>query len=478
MSFDHVAASVLRRTPASIGLAVLTLLSACGLWSSKTPARAPAPVVTAARPAAPAAAPARAPAPAAPATAPAPVAPATTSPIGPAATSSTAASPVAAAPVAPAASAAPPPPPPPPILPFDEAVLSAANNLLGKAQLPANGATRFPVVIDPLIDGMTGGQSVATQAMGDRLVALIRERYSQQYEVLPFNTLSVAKSPLVLIGTFTGVNKERKTEGQREAYRICFALADMKSGKLVSKGLAFARPDGVDPTPTAHFRDAPAWAEDPATLGYIRTCQGTRAGDPIHPMYIDRILAASMISEAMDAYAAGKYTDALALYETVARAPAGHQMRTFTGLYLTNWRLGRHEAATRAFGQVVDQGLESKRLGVKFLFRPGSIAFWNDPRTSLPYPMWLDELSAKASKRQACMEVVGHTSRTGPEPVNERLSLLRAEYVKGQIERIQPTLSNRMIANGVGSRENLIGNGRDDGSDALDRRVEFKVVGC
>lgn len=409
---------------------------------------------------APAKSPATAPAPAAsPAPAPAPVA-------------------AAPAPVVAAAPVAPPAPPPPPILPYDEAVLSAANNLLGKAQLPADGGPRFTVVIDPLVDGMTGTQTTTTRAMGERLVALIREKYPQ-YEVQPFNTLTVSKSPLVLIGTFTGVNKERKTEGVREAYRICFALADLKSGKLVSKGLAFAKPEGVDSTPTAPFRDSPAWTEDPATLGYIRTCQGTKAGDPINAMYVDRILAASMLSEAMDAYAAGKYTDALALYETVARAPAGHQLRTYTGLYLTNWRLGRKEAAAKAFGQVVDQGLEAKRLGVKFLFRPGSVAFFNDPRAvPTPYPMWLGELSAQAAKRQSCLEVVGHTSPTGPEPVNERLSLLRAEYVKGQIEHMAPQLQNRMIANGVGSRQTLIGNGRDDTSDALDRRVEFKVVGC
>lgn len=447
--------------PLPLVLAMLASLSlgACQMLQRPTatsgatsPTAAPAPSPSAA-PAAP------------PVAAPAPVAAAASTP-----------APVAS--VAAAAVAAPAPPPPPPILPYEEAVLSAANNLLGKAQLPAGGTARHAVVIDPLVDGMTGSQTATTRAMGDRLVALIREKYPQ-YEVQPFNTLSVSKSPLVLIGTFTGVNKERKTEGTREAYRICFALADLKSGKLVSKGLAFARPEGVDPTPTAPFRDAPAWTEDPATLGYIRTCQGTRAGDPIHPMYVDRILAASMLSEAMDAYSAGRYADALALYETVARAPAGHQMRTYTGLYLTNWRLGRREAATQAFGQVVDQGLEAKRLGVKFLFRPGSVAFFNDPRAvPTPYPMWLGELSAQAAKRQSCLEVVGHTSPTGPEPVNERLSLLRAEYVKGQIERIAPQLRQRLIANGVGSRQTLIGNGRDDASDALDRRVEFKVVGC
>jgi outer membrane protein OmpA-like peptidoglycan-associated protein len=448
MRSAHVAPSVLRRT--GVPLTVLTIvLAACSTWPGMPPAGPTAPQAgMSAPPPAPAAAP------------PAPP---------------PAAAPVAAA--SPPPPAAPPPPPPPPTLPYDEAVLSAANALLGRAQLPADGGPRYPVVIDPLIDGMTGAQSAQTRAMGDRLVALIRERYPQ-FEVLPFSSQAVARSPLVLIGTFTGVNKERKTEGERDAYRICFALADLKSGKLVSKGLAFARPDGVDPTPTPHFRDAPAIAEDPATLGYIRTCQGTRAGDPIHPMYIDRILAASMLSEAMDAYAAGRYADALALYETASRAPAGRQLRTYTGLYLTNWRLGKREAASRAFGQIVDQGLESKRLGVKFLFRPGSVAFYSDPAANLPYPMWIEEISAQAARRQACLEVVGHTSRTGPEPVNERLSLRRAEYVKGQIERVHPALGPRLIANGVGSRETLVGNGRDDGSDALDRRVEFKVVGC
>ncbi len=35
-----------------------------------------------------------------------------------------------------------------------------------------------------------------------------------------------------------------------------------------------------------------------------------------------------------------------------------------------------------------------------------------------------------------------------------------------------------MIANGVGSRETIVGTGRDDATDALDRRVEFKPLAC
>ena len=74
--------------------------------------------------------------------------------------------------------------------------------------------------------------------------------------------------------------------------------------------------------------------------------------------------------------------------------------------------------------------------------------------------------------------MTGHTSPTGPEPLNERLSLLRAEFVKARLEGAAPKLAKRMIANGVGSRQTMVGTGRDDASDALDRRVEFKVIGC
>jgi len=381
----------------------------------------------------------------------------------------------AAPPGQPAAAPAPPPP-----QAYEKAVLSAATALLGNAKLPPEGTPArqsYAVVIDPLVDGMTGAQSVTTQSMGARLTKLMREQYPQ-YEVQPFSAGNVAKSPFVLIGTFTGVNAQRQTAGQREAYRICLALADLRSGKLVSKGLAFALPEGVDPTPLAFFRDAPAWSEDPATQGYIKTCQGTKAGDPINPLYLDRILAATQIAEAIDAYNAGRYRDALDLYSAALVTPSGNQLRVHNGIYLANWKLGRKADAQAAFARIVDFGLEQRRLAVKFLFRPGSTAFIPDPKLSGPYPAWLDTIAKRTAAGSSCLEITGHTSPTGPEPLNERLSQLRADVVRDRLARDAPTLAKRMIATGMGSRQTLIGNGRDDATDALDRRVEFKVIGC
>ncbi|NTV72148.1 MAG: OmpA family protein [Azonexaceae bacterium] len=369
---------------------------------------------------------------------------------------------------------------PPPTQPYEKAVLSAATALFKNAKLPAEGMPalpKYPVVIDPLIDGMTGAQSVATQAMGVRLANMMREQYPQ-FDVKAFSKANVAKSPLVLIGTFTGVNAERKTTGPREAYRICLALADLRSGKLVSKGLAFALPEGVDPTPLAFFRDAPAWSEDPATEGYIKTCQGTKAGDPINPLYLDRILAASVVAEGIEAYEAGRYRDALDYYTSALAMPSGDQFRVHNGIYLANWKLGRRQPAEAAFAKVVDYGLAHQRLAVKFLFRPGSTAFMANPALSAPYPGWLKTIARRTGESGKCLEITGHTSPTGPEPLNERLSQLRAEFIKTRLAQNSPGLDKKMIAHGVGSRQTMVGNGRDDASDALDRRVEFKVIGC
>jgi len=371
-----------------------------------------------------------------------------------------------ASPPAPPAAAAPSPTP----VPFDEALLKAANDLLSKANLDTDKAI---LTIDPLIDGATGAQSVATRSMGRRIVDLVRSNYPK-FQVEKFSTATIAKSPIVLIGTFTLINNAGQAGGPRDAFRICLALADLKSRKIVSKGVARAKPEGVDTSPTSYFSDSPVLAKDPATEAYIKSCQGTRPGDPIEQVYTDRILAAAFINDAIDAYDAKNYREALELYQSAVRTPGGDQLRARNGIYLTNWKLNRRQAAAEAFASALDYGFSTDRLAVKFLFRPGSTQLTD--RAGAPYSMWIQQIAQRGARAGACMELVGHTSPTGPEPLNRRLSVLRAEAVKDRIESVTPALSKRMIANGVGSSENLIGSGKDDPSDALDRRVEFKVI--
>jgi outer membrane protein OmpA-like peptidoglycan-associated protein len=76
------------------------------------------------------------------------------------------------------------------------------------------------------------------------------------------------------------------------------------------------------------------------------------------------------------------------------------------------------------------------------------------------------------------MNVVGHTSHTGGEAYNDRLSEQRAMVIRQKLAGEAAELGARMKASGVGFRQNIIGTGTDDASDALDRRVEFRILGC
>lgn len=383
------------------------------------------------------------------------------------------AAPPAPAPAAPAAAPAAPPAPP---VPFDTALLNAANTLFSKAQLPP-GNQPVELVIDPLIDGVSGAQSAASQLMEKRLIELAQKSFPR-FKVQPFNTTTLARAPVVLVGTFTAINNAGEVGGAKDAYRICLALADLRSKTIISKGFAKALPDGVDATPTPYFVDNPVWAEDEATIAYIKTCQGTKAGDPLNPVYIDRIGTASLISDGIAEYDGKRYREALAFYRTAMRMPGGDQLRVHNGVYLSNWKLSRRDDAAQAFASLVSYGLKSNKLAIKLLFRPGSTQFLEDPQLTAPYPMWIEQIATRVAQSNTCLEIVGHTSPKGPVQLNERLSVLRAETIRMTLEEADQRLMGRMIASGVGPRENLIGTGKDDASDALDRRVEFKVLKC
>ena len=250
-----------------------------------------------------------------------------------------------------------------------QAVLNAANAVFSGA--PVGPQQRQVVVIDPLVNGVTGEQSVATQQIQDQIVALAQDEVSAVRHPAVLRR-SGQQGADVMVGTFTPVNAQGQTAGTREGYRFCLVMVDLRAGKTVAKGVARARMDGVDATPIGFFRDSPAWTNDASVKSYIDTCQATKVGDPISQTYLNGILTASIVSEAIDAYDASRYREALDLYTTAEKTPAGNQLRVYNGLYLTNWKLGQRDQAEDAFGRVVDYGLDNNALGVKILFRPGS----------------------------------------------------------------------------------------------------------
>jgi outer membrane protein OmpA-like peptidoglycan-associated protein len=366
-------------------------------------------------------------------------------------------------------------------LPFDQAVIEATDGLVAQTQkMPAFLAkveakvSRKALIIDPMIDAASGQQIRITRQLEQKVADRLASQYPQ-FEVLPFQSASLARAQYLLVGTMA--RSAGTGGGARKPFQINLALVDLSARSVVAQASALARDDGLDTSPTAYYQDSPVLVKDQVLDGYIRTAQ-TAPGQAADAYYLDRLSAAVLINDGTNAYNASQYQDALGLYRNALATPAGEQLRALNGVYLASWKLGRTADAEQAFGKVVAFGLSQRNLGVKFLFNPGSTEFWPDPKVNGPYPIWLRQIARQASAAKVCMNVVGHTSHTGSEQTNDRLSQARAAVIKQKLDADAPDLSTRTRASGVGWRENIIGTGSDDVSDALDRRVEFKIISC
>lgn len=362
-------------------------------------------------------------------------------------------------------------------VPFETSIARAGQRLLEEARAQIGNDFRT-VVIDPLIDANTGAQTVSTVKMGEQLAAIVKDRHAN-WRVRPLTRQTLDEKPLLLIGTLTPVTLQRSVDTVPNAFRVWLTVIDLRTGKVIAKQLDRSTVDSVNPEPLKFYRDSPTWHKDKTVLGYINSCQvNTKIGDPADPEYLAMLPAAAVVNEAIMAYSAGRVTAANQLYKQAATLADPGDLRVLNGLYLTSWQLGKRNDAKDAFEKLVASGLDLKRVPMKFLFQPGSTTFNAVGDLPQQYQIWVGVLAQEIGKAQSCVRIVGHTSRTGTARVNEQLSRQRAETMQRMLERSNRALGTRLSAAGAGSREALVGLGTDDQRDALDRRVEFRVVDC
>ena len=374
---------------------------------------------------------------------------------------------------------------------FDTAIDYAVDDLLVQAQrlqefqpptknaieaaLNRDTPSRKKIVVDASLDGMSGQQTTATRFLDTRLLGRAAARFPQ-FEVSALGTgPSASVGRFLLASTVTPLGGgSSKTQAR---FRLNLSLTDLQTGYVLAQSTVQTTELGVDMTPTKFYQDSPSITRDRIVDGHVRTAQAN-AGSEADGIYVSNLTVSALIAEGSQFYDAGKFEQSLRAYEAAASRPDGKQLRVFNGLYLNNMQLGREEATVNAFGRIVSLGLATNSLAVKFLFKPGSTEFLADPKISSPYPMWINVLVKEMGNSRQCVSVIGHSSRTGTEIVNERLSLARASAMQRRLESIDQKLATRLQSLGMGYRENLIGTGTDDLRDSLDRRVEFRVINC
>jgi outer membrane protein OmpA-like peptidoglycan-associated protein len=346
-------------------------------------------------------------------------------------------------------------------------VRSVTRDLMQQLGPAPNGSRTL--VIDPLLDGKTGQQTQATEQAQQRLAKALTDS-AKSVKLLPFDSAGATQSRYVITGTLTA-------QAEKDRYRLSVALSDQRSGLVVARAVAPFRETGLDVSSTRFYNDSPSLVRDRSVEGYIRTAE-TDKGKPADALYMEQLPTGALLANAQAAYNAGKWSDALSSYKAAVARKDGQQLRTFNGIYVTNVQLGNLKDAEDAFGKIAALGLATNNLAVKLLFRPGSTEFWPDPKISGVYPMWLRQIARAAQSGENCLNIVGHTSKSGSAEVNDKLSLSRATFIRDRLDHEVSGIAKKSKVTGVGYRENLVGTGADNETDAVDRRVEFKVVNC
>lgn len=357
--------------------------------------------------------------------------------------------------------------PPPPVGELDLA--GAAQQVAADLARQVSGGGNRTVSIDPLLDRSSGQQTGASLRAQEQLMAALTAAGRN----LTVRALApTASEQIGLVGTGTvGVVTPP------DQYILNVALTDRASGLVVAQAVARFRQADLDRSPTAFYGDSPSLVKDRSVDGYLKTAETPR-GSLADPLYVEQLPTAALMANALSEYNAGRWEQALAGYTAAAARPDGQTLRTFNGLYLSNIRLGRTAAAEEAFGKIVALGLATNNLAVKMLFRAGTTEFLIDRNFSGAYPMWIRQIARTARSSQNCLNISGHTSASGTDAVNDRLSLARATAVRTLLVREAPGLDTRLTVTGLGSSKNIVGTGADDASDAIDRRVEFEVRPC
>jgi outer membrane protein OmpA-like peptidoglycan-associated protein len=324
-------------------------------------------------------------------------------------------------------------------------------------------------VVDPVLDGRTGQQTAATERVMRSLTPALAT-VLPKLQLLPFDEGSAQRSNWLMNGTLTA------DVARAGAYKLTMALSDRATGTVIARGVAPVSDQQLDLAPTRFYAESPSLVRDRAVQGYLDTTEKP-VGQKADGVYLAQIPTAALLAEAQEAYNSERWDRALELMSTAAARDDGQQLRTFNGLYMANLKLGRMAEAEAAFGKIAVLGLATSNLAVKILFLPGATEFLGEAAT---YAMWLRQIAKATQAAELCLNIVGHTSKTGTEAGNRSLSLRRAQAMRDRLVREVSALgrNQRLRTEGRGWDEAIVGSGTDDLRDALDRRVEFKVTNC
>jgi len=365
-------------------------------------------------------------------------------------------------------------------LEFNVAIHQLSSNLLRKIQTrqtllaPLMGKQNL-LLFNPFVDTGSGQVVQVSLAIEERFLAEAHQNF-KQFKLERFNWNNFAAADYVINGVLKyqpdPINLNRKY------YQVIASVVDLKTKKVVVQEQVRIISDGLNYQPTPSYGDNPMFVKDRHLQEFIQMVEQPE-GSQIDENFYKFIQTKSLIVEAQTAYDQGDYQTALRLFEEVVQRPDGKIIEGYGGLYTTNYRLGRWQQAEENFAQMVAVGIENGTLPIKLLFEPNLVEFLSNQELRKQYSIWLRQISYYFQKTPSvCVDIVGHTSKYGLHSYNQILSERRALKIQAWMREFFPEIIERSRVTGKGDIETIVGTTPDSAENAIDRRVEFKIIDC
>jgi len=363
-------------------------------------------------------------------------------------------------------------------LELDAAIRLLTNELLGtiiERQQKEKQSGQHLIILDPIIDADSGQIVQVSRKIETTIMDEMKQKFTQ-FTISRMTSQNLPQATYVINGTIKLDDYQHGSVATRY-YRVDSSVIDLKTGLLIDTLRVWIAETNLDYKPVASYEDNPVYSKD----GYVDNLIDLTQSKPgtSEQQYYGFLGTQALLVEAESGYDHGNYKEALSLFNVASQRKDGNIVRTYAGLYETYLKLKDNAAAEAAFGQLLEASVaQANTLQVKFLFQVDSVDFIEDKQLRQQYTVWLRQIGQFFSRNQYCVKIEGHSSHTGTEHYNNLLSLKRAEKIQSLILTEYPDLASKIQAMGKGYSDNIVGTGTDDARDAIDRRVEFKVISC